>query len=162
MNEGKKLTGLFLDFSLGFTLETVLLLNAAATLFMTGLIWFVQIVHYPLFNAVGTEHFTAYETRHSNLTTLVVIVPMLVELVSAVALVWQRPEGIALWQLWGGLGLVGVIWLSTAFLQVPQHNILSQGFNENAYQLLVSSNWLRTIAWTLRSALMVYWLSLKI
>lgn len=144
-----------------FILGTVLLLHAAATLFMTGLIWFVQIVHYPLFNGVGPERFTSYELRHSNLTTFVVVVPMLLELVTAVALVWQRSEGIALWQLWIGLGLVGVIWLSTAFLQVPQHNVLSQGFNESAYQTLVLSNWLRTLAWTARSILVVYWLSLE-
>jgi hypothetical protein len=137
----------------------VLLFNAAATLFMTGLIWFVQIVHYPLFNGVGSEEFRSYELRHSNLTTFVVVVPMFVELITAVALVWQRPEGIALWQLLLGLGLVGVIWLSTALLQVPQHNVLSQGFNESAYQTLVLSNWLRTATWTLRSVLVVYWLS---
>ena len=33
----------------------LLLLHAAATLFMTGLIWFVQVVHYPLFARVGED-----------------------------------------------------------------------------------------------------------
>jgi uncharacterized membrane protein len=140
----------------------VLLLNVASTLFMTGLIWFVQIVHYPLFNSVGAERFAAYEARHSNLTTYVVIVPMFVELITSIALLWQCPELIATWQLWLGFILVVVIWLSTAFLQVPQHTILSQGLNETAYGLLVSSNWLRTIAWTARSGLVMYWLSLKL
>jgi hypothetical protein len=140
----------------------VLLLNAAATLFMTGLIWFVQVVHYPLFNAVGTDKFIAYEIRHSNLTTFVVIVPMFVELITSVALLWQRPEGIAGWQLWLGAVLVGVIWLSTAFLQVPQHSILASGFNERAYELLVQTNWLRTLAWSLRSVLVLWWLFLKL
>ena len=141
-----------------FTLSKVLLLNAAATLFMTGIIWFVQVVHYPLFDAVGREIFANYEVRHSNLTTLVVIIPMFVELITSLALLWQRPEGIAFWQLWLGLGLVGVIWGSTALLQVPQHSILSQGFNERAYEVLVQSNWLRTFAWSVRSALVVWWL----
>lgn len=127
---------------------------------MTGLIWFVQIVHYPLFSAVGTEKFIAYQLRHSNLTTYVVIVPMFVELVTSLLLIWQRPEGIALWQLWLGLVLVGVTWFSTALLQVPQHNILSQGFNERAYFMLVQSNWLRTVAWSLRSVLVMWWLYL--
>jgi hypothetical protein len=140
----------------------MLLLNVASTLFMTGLIWFVQIVHYPLFNAVGAEKFIAYEMRHSNLTTFIVIVPMFVELITSIVLLWQRPDGIALWQLWLGFGLVGMIWFSTAFLQVPQHSILSQGFNENAYQLLVQSNWLRTVAWSLRSGLVLYWLYQKL
>jgi hypothetical protein len=143
-------------------LGVVLLLNAAVTLFMTGLIWFVQVVHYPLFNHVGSENFTTYAARHSNLTTLVVLVPMVVELVTAFALLWQRPEGIALWQLGVGLLLVGMIWLSTALLQVPQHSVLGQGFNDAAFGTLVSSNWLRTLAWTLRSVLVLYWLSLRL
>lgn len=129
---------------------------------MTGLIWFVQVVHYPLFNSVGVDRFAAYEARHSNLTTYVVIVPMFIELITSIALLWQRPEFIAVWQLWLGLLLVVVIWFSTAFLQVPQHNILGQGFNETAYSLLVSSNWLRTLAWTARSGLVIYWLNLKL
>ena len=39
---------------------TVLITCAAATWFMAGLHWFVQVVHYPLFADVGTERFIAY------------------------------------------------------------------------------------------------------
>ena len=38
----------------------VLLAHAAATLFMVGLIWFVQVVHYPLFARVGPDAFVPY------------------------------------------------------------------------------------------------------
>ena len=34
-------------------MDALLLLNVASTLFMVGLIWFVQIVHYPLFDNVA-------------------------------------------------------------------------------------------------------------
>jgi hypothetical protein len=53
---------------------------------MTGLIWFVQVVHYPLFDEVGQAQFTSYEARHTNLTTIVVVVPMFIELISSAAL----------------------------------------------------------------------------
>ena len=43
---------------------TALLANAAATLFMTGLIWFVQVVHYPLFAFVSGPGAAAYAARH--------------------------------------------------------------------------------------------------
>jgi hypothetical protein len=33
--------------------EVVLLAHVATTLFMTGLSWFVQVVHYPLLTQVG-------------------------------------------------------------------------------------------------------------
>jgi hypothetical protein len=47
----------------------MLLLNAGTTIFMTGLVWFVQIVHYPLFKDVGQDKFKHYEAQHSNLTS---------------------------------------------------------------------------------------------
>ena len=137
----------------------IFLLNVAATLFMTGVIWFVQVVHYPLFAGVGAEGFAAYEAQHSNLTTFVVIVPMFVELVTALLLVWRRPPELGSWEVWVGFGLVGVIWLSTAFLQVPQHTALGAGFDLAAHTTLVTTNWLRTAAWTLRSVLVLWWVA---
>ena len=71
-----------------------LLIQDAATLFMVGLIWFVQIVHYPLFSRVGEEAFQRYETDHQRLTTWVVGPPMLAEFATAILLVWCRPSGI--------------------------------------------------------------------
>ena len=40
----------------------LLLANLAATWTMVGMIWIVQIVHYPLFNRVGLEGFPRYAT----------------------------------------------------------------------------------------------------
>jgi hypothetical protein len=57
----------------------VLLAHLAATLFMVGVIWFVQVIHYPLFSRVGPEKFSVYSEAHSRLTTYVVGSPMLVE-----------------------------------------------------------------------------------
>ncbi len=37
--------------------DTLFLAQTAATLFMTGLIWFVQIVHYPLFATIYTPYY---------------------------------------------------------------------------------------------------------
>jgi uncharacterized membrane protein len=136
---------------------TVLLLNAAATLFMVGLIWFVQVVHYPLFAAVGRDGFVAYHAAHSRLTTFVVGVPMLVEAATAALLLVARPAAVPVAAAWAGLALVGVIWLSTAALQVPQHGVLAAGLDPAAVRALVLGNWLRTAAWTARGAL-VLWL----
>jgi hypothetical protein len=130
--------------------QTVLLVHAGATLFMVGVIWFVQIVHYPLFGRVGTEGFADYSRAHSRLTGLVVGPPMLVEAATAVALVVRTPQGIPFLLPVVGLVLLGVVWLSTAFLQSPQHTILGRGFAAPSHRFLVASNWLRTICWTAR------------
>ena len=43
---------------------TLLLIHLALTAAMTGLIWFVQIVHYPLYREVPEDAFAAYQQRH--------------------------------------------------------------------------------------------------
>jgi hypothetical protein len=128
----------------------ILLAHVAATWMMVGLIWFVQIVHYPLFAHVGEGAFPAYETAHNRLTTWVVGPPMFIEAATAFVLLLAKPEPIPAILVWLGAALVLVIWLSTALLQVPQHDILTRGFAIDAYRFLVLSNWLRTVAWTLR------------
>ncbi|MCG8583206.1 MAG: hypothetical protein MI757_00650, partial [Pirellulales bacterium] len=65
--------------------ELILLLQLVSTLTMVGVIWFVQIVHYPLFGLVGTSDFGRYEQVHQNRTTRVVAPLMLIEAVTAVA-----------------------------------------------------------------------------
>ncbi len=129
---------------------------------MTGLIWFVQLVHYPLYKRVGQQGFSHYQTQHARLTSYVVLLPMVLELVTGLALMWLRPAGVPLWQLYLSAGLIGLIWLSTAVLQMPQHSSLMNGFNERAHSLLVQTNWLRTIAWSLRSLLVLGWLQLQL
>jgi hypothetical protein len=141
-------------------LMMLLLSHVAATLFMTGVIWFVQLVHYPLFASVGCNDFPAYEQQHSVRTTWVVAPAMFVEAVTALLLFWWHPLGVSAWQLSTGMTLVAVLWLSTALVQVPCHNALSQGFDSTVHQRLVRTNWVRTAIWSLRS-LLVLWIAIS-
>lgn len=135
----------------GDSFELLLLAHTAATLFMTGLIWFVQIVHYPLFAVVPAGGFAAYENNHVRRTTWVVAPVMLAEAVTGCLLFAASPTlsfGI-------NVALLGVIWLSTLLLQVPQHRLLEQGLDPRAHRVLVQSNWVRTAAWSLRSLILL-------
>ena len=136
-------------------MELVLLVHVAATVFMVGVIWFVQIVHYPLFAGVGNRGFAAYSTDHSRLTGLVVGPPMLLEAATAVVLVFARPPGVPVALPLAGLALLAVVWLSTAFLQSPRHRELGRGFDPASQRSLVRSNWLRTVCWSARGVLVL-------
>jgi hypothetical protein len=137
----------------------LLLAHAAATLFMVGVIWLFQLVHYPLFARVGRPGFAAYSGSHTRLTGLVVGPPMLLEAATSVALVVWTPPGISVPLVWEGLILVAGIWLSTAFLQSPRHTTLGRGFDPSAHRFLVTSNWLRTVLWSLRGLVVLCILS---
>ena len=139
-------------------MRAVFLAHLFATLTMFGVIWMVQIVHYPLFAGVGDAGWGEYEARHQSRITLIVGPAMLLELATAVWLVFDRPPAFPAWAVLAGVLLVGVIWASTAFVQVPLHNALGGAFDASAHARLVATNWVRTLAWTVRAGL-VLWLS---
>jgi hypothetical protein len=128
--------------------KSMLILNTLAVAFMCGLHWFVQIVHYPLFSAVGQSNFRDYHSEHSTRTTYVVIVPMMVDIASSAWLVIAQPDAVGFALPMIGLVLALVTWISTGLLQVPRHDELSAGFNETSHRRLVASSWVRTISWT--------------
>lgn len=121
---------------------------------MTGLIWMVQIVHYPLMADVGGDFFVNYEARHTQSITFVVLPMMVLELGTAIYLSWQ-PGGMPKMWLGIALGALLLIWLSTFLLQVPLHERLGTQFDTDAHQKLVSTNWIRTILWSLRSGILL-------
>jgi len=131
----------------------VLHLHAAATLAMVGLIWFVQVVHYPLFGRVRPEDFPRYARSHQRRTTWVVGPLMLIEAGTGIWLLVA--SSLPAWQPWAGLALLGVIWASTVCIQVPLHSRLAAAFDPSAHCALVRTNWLRTAAWTARGALVL-------
>lgn len=137
--------------------QLLLLLHALATWYMVGLIWMVQIVHYPMFDRVGSDQFAQYEKDHSRLITPIVGIPMLIELGTAVALLCMPGFAPITYRLIGvGLVIIVAIWLVTATLSVPCHQQLAAGFNATAHQKLVLTNWLRTLGWTVRGGIVAW------
>lgn len=134
------------------TAEAGLLAHVGATLVMTGLIWFVQCVHYPLFARVGLAEFRAYEQEHVRRTGRLVGPLMMLEALTVPALFFAAPD--AVFAAWGSVILLALVWLVTMTVQVPLHRRLETGWDVEAGRRLVATNWIRTLAWTGRSALM--------
>lgn len=129
--------------------------HLVATLAMAGLILFVQVVHYPLMGRVGRAGFREYEAAHTVRTGALVVPLMVAELVTALWLAGLPPSAGLRPAALLGAGLVLLVWLSTALLQVPAHRALSRGWDEGAHRRLVKSNWVRTAAWWARVPLAV-------
>ncbi len=135
--------------------ELALLACLASTLFMSGVIAFVQVVHYPLFGEVEAASFRAYHAAHVRRTTYVVIVPMVVELVTSLVLVVSPPPGSGRPSAGLGLAAVAVTWLATAMLSVPLHDRLAGGFDRDAHRTLVSTNGVRLVAWFVHAGVLL-------
>jgi hypothetical protein len=139
--------------------EVMLAAQAFASAAMCGLIWFVQVVHYPLFAQITGPGERAYAAEHQRRTALVVIPFMLVEGLTAAVVAASPPPGIPRGAAFAGLALVLLLWASTGMVQMPLHGRLGRdGHRPAAVASLVRSNWLRTALWTARGLLAVWML----
>ena len=136
-------------------MSLILFSNIITTSFLVGLIWFVQVVHYPTFKEVGKQNFYQFHTAHTYLTGRVVILPMLSELVLSFWLVWEKYSLYSILALF----LTALLWLLTAWIFVPLHEKLGnehKGYNLEIMKKLVTRNWWRTVFWSLRLLLLIY------
>jgi len=139
-------------------MTTLLIVHLAITWALVGLIWTIQIVHYPLLKNVGPHEFVPYHHRHMALITWVVGPLMLAELGSAGLLLYFGERSL----LFGvSLGTLGLAWASTAFSQIPLHQNLASGYHSDTIDRLVRTNWWRTLAWTFRGLCLVVILAQK-
>ena len=127
---------------------------------MLGFICHIKILNNPHFKVVGKNEFQTYHNGHSMMITPLVGTVMIIELISSIMLVVFPPKNVSLTIPIIGVILVFIIWASTAFLQIPQHNALANAYELKAHNLLVQTNWIRTIAWSMRGLLLIYMLHL--
>ena len=138
----------------------LLITHALATAFLAGLIWVVQMVHYPLMAEVGHGRYRSYHSAHIDRITKVVAPAMLFEAATALWILVAPPDGVDPSSSRLAFAMVVAIWTSTAALSVPAHRTLADRFDPAAHQFLVSTNWPRTILWTLRTVIAASWLAL--
>jgi len=128
-----------------------------STFAMLGLIWLIQLVHYPAFHAIEASKFSAFHAMHSEKISLIVAPLMLAELGTGVLLCLQPPAfGVRVQAVL--LVLTLVAWLSTLFLQVPLHGALGSSNDTETINRLVQTNWIRTAAWTVKSLVLFIYL----
>ena len=128
-------------------------IHIATTWALVGLIWTIQLAHYPLFAQVGREGFQAYHKRYTKRITWVVAPLMLTEITTAAWLLLVTGSRDP-WFL-ASLVPLGVNWLATWRVQIPLHEKLATGFDARSHERLVATNWWRTTAWTVRGICLI-------
>jgi hypothetical protein len=121
--------------------------NLALAAYMTGVIWVVQLVVYPLFERVGAREWPAHHATHSRRITVVVAPAMLAHPVVAAVLLADRPGVLAA----VNLALTGGLLVVTATVFARLH----AGLEPGGVRRLVAWNALRAVAWTASSAVAV-------
>jgi hypothetical protein len=122
---------------------------------MFGVIWIVQIVHYPLMRFVSGEQFARFESEHQTRISWVVGPLMLIEGVCVLAFLFAPPAGLSWWLPLVGAGVEAIAIGTTMFVSAPLHGRLNAHFDPATLHRLIATNWIRTIAWTGRAALAI-------
>ena len=129
--------------------------QVVASVGMFGVIWIVQVVHYPLMRFAAGPEFAGFETEHRQRISWVVGPLMAVEGVCVLAFLFAPPAGLSWWLPWAGAGAEGVAIGTTVFVSAPLHERLNAHFDPALLDRLIATNWIRTVAWTVRAGLAV-------
>lgn len=137
-------------------MNLVLLANLAATLFLTGLAWFLQVVHLPLMLRFDGPDFAAYAKSQRTRNTALMAPAMVTELITAAILVYDFAPVGSHRNMFHLALLVLIIWIVTFASIIPLHSRLIRGFDAATVQTLIRRNWIRTGCWTLRATFLMW------
>ena len=128
---------------------------------LIGIMWFSQVVHYPLYKKIK-EGFVEYERSHIRRAALLIGPIMVIEAITAFFLVGAAPGGTLATLAGVNLILLILIWLSTFLFQITLHQKLSIRFSPRVLRNLMTSNWVRTLLWTLKGVIMIFMIYFRI
>lgn len=134
--------------------EKLLIANVALSFLMIGVIWFVQVVQYPMFSSISSDDFAGFHENYRRRISVIVGPAMMAELAVALSLAFFPPDAISA-SATVSLVLLVAAWLSTILLQIPLHNRLARGYDARAISILVVTNWIRTVVWSARGAIAI-------
>ena len=120
--------------------------HAAVSLALACVLWAVQLVIYPAFRFIHPERFEKWHYGYTGAISWIVA-PLILLQTGGVGLRFFLQGGADhLWHI--ETALTATAWAVTAFVSVPIHHRLQKNRNEADMRRLVSTNWLRTIAWS--------------
>ena len=123
-----------------------------STSLMVGIIWVIQLLHYPAFHFIKEIDYVEFQHFHMQRISFIVVPAMILELLSAFMLVYYIRSNL----LTVCLIILLVIWLITFVFFTKLHQSLLDGYDKKIVDKLVKINWSRTILWSLRLIILIY------
>ena len=121
---------------------------------MVGVIWIMQIVHYPAFKYVRNSDYHDFQEFHMRRISFIVIPAMFAEILTGSIILYLKIHLTILFKI--SFIFLILIWILTGLFFSKIHNELLNGFNNNIGDKLVQLNWIRTALWSLRLILLLW------
>jgi hypothetical protein len=116
----------------------------------------LQIQHYSLYPFVGKDNFKDYMKANNKAALVPAVLPGMLMLIFSVTLMFFRPVFMTSVEALVSLALNIVAFISTFRWQRKlQSDMVNKGYDERKIKLLLSTNWIRTIAFMLLGILTI-------
>ena len=123
-----------------------------STSLMVGIIWVIQLLHYPTFHFIKESDYVEFQHFHMQRISFIVVPVMIIELLSGFMLVYYFRSNLLILCLI----ILLVIWLITFVFFTKLHQSLLGGYDKIIVDNLVQINWSRTVLWSLRLIILIY------
>ena len=138
------------------SIDLLFKLHFSVTFYLLGVIYIIQVIHYPVLALIGKNEFIECHAKHMNQTSFVIAPAMILEVITMALLLYMSPIFRNDIYFIFSCVMIFLIWCVTFFISVPLHNILVSGYNYPAWKKLVLTNWIRTFAWSVRAIILFY------
>ena len=123
-----------------------------STSLMVGIIWVIQLLHYPTFHFIKESDYVEFQHFHMQRISFIVVPVMIIELLSGFMLVYYFRSNLLILCLI----ILLFIWLITFVFFTKLHQSLLDGYDKKIVDKLVKINWSRTVLWSLRLIILIY------
>ncbi|MBT5855372.1 hypothetical protein HOH87_01895 [bacterium] len=132
-----------------------ILINITTNFMMLGVIWFIQLVHLPLFSYVAGSHFSQYISIEAKRTLVLIALPMILELAATLYLLLRKSPAFNALSLKFSSILVAVIWGVAILAVLPSYGVLGEGFHTVPHNLLQLFMFVLATCWTAKAVIAI-------
>ena len=133
--------------------DDLIIAHFTSTSIMVGVIWVIQLVHYPSFKYVKDSDYIIFQKKHMSNISYIVFPVMITELITSL-LIFFSGEKSFFFML--SLICLSMIWVITGVLFTKFHSILQTGKDLKMIEKMIKANWIRTLLWTLRIIMILF------
>ena len=129
------------------------MIHIISTSIMVGVIWVIQLVHYPSFKYVNESDYIIFQKYHMSNISNIVFPVMFTELITALIILFFGEKS-----LFFVLSLICLflIWVMTGVLFTKYHSILKEGKDLTIIEKMIKANWIRALLWTMRLIMILF------
>jgi hypothetical protein len=135
-------------------LSVALIGNLCASVFMTGIIWFIQFVQYPLLNHVSSFDFGCYYKKFISRIAWIIYPMIIIEIGFASWLSFLPMQSKLQLPILITYILLAAASLNTFLIQAPLNQKLQVTFDKGILSKILFYNWIRLFSWTMRTLIL--------